>query len=488
MKTLIISLFFLLAAATTWAQTSNDTIVVAPGPSGMYFYHIVQKGENFQSLSQKFGVAQGQLESLNNKQTAEPYELIKIPISQNNIVQSGSASAHAGLTPLYHKVLKGETLFRVGKLYGDLPLSSLRAWNGLQGNNIGVGEYLVVGWLKKQPVPSPNTTTSPAPAPDPAPAVATNNRPPGETATPPAPGPSDEGHSFLREVIASEKQRVKKASQKRHTDKPVADPLLTAATKADPQPQNAPRSVSEPLLAAAPPKKEETGASPLPDNAREHQPETTAVKPDPSTPSAKTGTAKATNPFEKMLNQISNKNKKQPEETPKAAAPARSPQQAPAEQVSPAATQAAEKAPAPEAQISTPPPPLPAATGETDTAALTLSRASVFSELYLAQTQGEKLVTSKKGAAGWFKSNVKPGSKKYYALCDNLPRGTIVKVVNPINNKFVYVKVLAPIPKQKENYNLIIKLSDAAMNDLGTNQPRFWSKIIYPKLNENTAN
>ncbi len=487
MKTLIISLFFLLAAAPTWAQTAEDTIVVAPGPSGMYFYHIVQKGENLQSLSQKFGVRQGQLESLNNKQSVAPYELIKIPISENNIVQSGSASAHAGLTPLYHKVLKGETLFRVGKLYGDLPLSSLKAWNGLQGNNIGVGQYLVVGWLKKQPAPTTNTAVQPAPStPDPDPAASTAHTPSEQATRQPAPASANEGNAFLREVIASEKQRVKNISQKLHTDKPVADPLLAATPPVQQQTQDTPRAVSQPLLTTAnrAPKeaapKEETEAGPLP--PKDQPPKIAAAPPKESAPAPQTGTAKAaTNPFEKMLNQISGKNKKQAEEKPNVTPPVES---AGAAITPPVKTTQAP----PETLSAATPPPASDTLTKADTATLTLSRESVFSELYLAQTQGEKLVTSKKGAAGWFKSNVKPGSKKYYALCDNLPRGTIVKVVNPINNKFVYVKVLAPIPKQKENYNLIIKLSDAAMNDLGTNQPRFWSKIIYPKLSENTAN
>jgi hypothetical protein len=86
----------------------------------------------------------------------------------------------------------------------------------------------------------------------------------------------------------------------------------------------------------------------------------------------------------------------------------------------------------------------------------------------------------KKGAAGWFKSNVKAGSGRYYALCNDLPRGTIVRVANPINQRSVLVKVLDVIPKQKDNYNLIIKLSDAAKGDLDVTQSRFWCEITYP--------
>lgn len=454
MKKLIIFLFFLCTAATSWAQTSNDTIVVAPGPSGMYFYHIVQKGENLQSLSNEFGVSREKLASMNKIKSLKPYELIKIPLHKNVIIQSGNASTNAALTPLYHKVLKGETLYRIGKLYGDLPLSSLKSWNNLQGNSISVGRYLVVGWLQKKPAAPVSSSSTPQPPHRTSPP---NNRITNNQSH------STEGHAFLREVIAAERHQAKQGGTSTlFSNTSVADPLLTSSVEktssnTNEQTQENTRPVSRPLLT----KTSNTG---LREQEMQKAPEKrnipAAITPAGQSPTVSatstTKIAKADNPFEKMLNQIADNRKKQKEENPK-------PQTPP--QPSDSTTAAV------------------ANNNKKNTDSLQLSRKSIFSQLYLAQTQGEKLVRSKKGAAGWFKSNIKPGSKKYYALCNNLPRGTIVKVINPINKKFVYVKVLAAIPEQKENYNLIIKLSDAAMNDLGTNQPRFWSRIIYPKLN-----
>lgn len=472
MKTFIISLFLLFIAGTTFGQTSNDTIVVAPGETGMYFYHVVEKGESLQSLSRQYNLSDGKLAAFNQMSTGnrlKPYEFIKIPINKNNLVQTGSASDHTGLTPLYHKILKGETLFRVGKLYGDIPLASIREWNHLQGNTVKTGQYLIVGWLKKQAVSAPVAQNKAGEVQQQTPLpVSEEEADPSFSSDEPGTSLNNtrKGDAFLREVITAEKRR---ASEKPANNAPVSRPLLTQT----PQPQKSskdvpdePVAVSKPLLAST---------SSIASGPRVSNP----VKEDPSPELQKTpgpkedvpDTAKADNPFEKLLNEVTHK----PAEPEKTMPPKPAPSGPDTNETAAATAQPHEKAPDPVGNYTKP--------EISDSASsLQLAQKSLFSELYLAQTQNEKVISSKKGAAGWFKSNVKPGSKKYYALCDELPRGTIVKVINPINKKYVYVKVLAPIPEQKENYNLIIKLSDAAMNDLGTNQPRFWSKIVFPKV------
>ena len=564
MKTLIISCALLLLGSATFAQTSSDTIVVAPGQSGLYFYHIVQKGESLASLSREYGLQQEALSRLNKTQNLQPYEMIKIPLASSQIVQTSSASDHLGLKPLYHKVLKGETLFRVGKLYGDIPLDQLRQWNNLRGNNVGIGQYLIIGWLKKPtaqpPVARVASTTVTAQTGTQTDSQTTEARP-KEKAAPPAtePAATSEGHSFLQEVIASEKHRARNTGSLA-TETAVARPLLSGAPER-PGPAVANnhggtnQAVSHPLLPSqATATATETNTSPTTQQNsslngthssssgstpmhREKQQKPATVpaqvatadskKTEPATPpkgSAKESgqEAKESNPFEKMLNQITGKKKETASQATKTTSAQPTEQRAiaqttsqadnttdmpsakqPATQTQTAATTANTETTAttPTAKI---PPATPASAKEVagrplsvgsssgpltgseapDSASLHLAQKSEFQELYLAQTQGEKLVTSKKGAAGWFKSNVKAGSKKYYALCNDLPRGTIVKVINPINKRFVFVKVLSSIPEQKENYNLVIKLSDAAMEDLGTHQPRFWSEIVYPRLKD----
>ncbi|WP_089816159.1 LysM peptidoglycan-binding domain-containing protein [Chitinophaga sp. YR627] len=130
----------------------------------------------------------------------------------------------------------------------------------------------------------------------------------------------------------------------------------------------------------------------------------------------------------------------------------------------------------PETPATTPTPAPATNTGATKPAPAS-SAGSSFEQLYNQQTSNGKSVTSEKGPGGWFKSNASPG--KYYALHNTAPRGTIIKVTNPLNGKFIYAKVLEAIPQIKQNEGLIIKLSDSALEALGTNEAKFYCQLNY---------
>lgn len=101
---------------------------------------------------------------------------------------------------------------------------------------------------------------------------------------------------------------------------------------------------------------------------------------------------------------------------------------------------------------------------------------SSFEQIYAQQTAGKK-VTTEKGPGSWFKSNA--GAGKYYALHNTASRGTIIKVTNPLNGRSIYAKVLEAIPQMKQNAGLIIKLSDSAIEALGTNETKFYCELSY---------
>ncbi|ATL47698.1 hypothetical protein COR50_11255 [Chitinophaga caeni] len=113
------------------------------------------------------------------------------------------------------------------------------------------------------------------------------------------------------------------------------------------------------------------------------------------------------------------------------------------------------------------------------TASMNVPDVEGFEQLYMQQTSSGKDAVSEKGPGAWFRSNAVANSGKYYALHNSAPRGTIVKVTNPLNGKFIYAKVLDAIPQLKQNANLIIKLSDGAMAALGTNETRFYCELSY---------
>ena len=83
------------------------------------------------------------------------------------------------------------------------------------------------------------------------------------------------------------------------------------------------------------------------------------------------------------------------------------------------------------------------------------------------------------GTAGIFKSTSGWRDGKYYALMNNVPVGTIVKVEHPLTRKSVYAKVLGQLPDMKESNGLAIRLSDAAAAELGAAAYKFSVGVSY---------
>ncbi len=69
--------------------------------------------------------------------------------------------------------------------------------------------------------------------------------------------------------------------------------------------------------------------------------------------------------------------------------------------------------------------------------------------------------------------------KSYYALSNTIQVGRIVKVINPMNEKLIFVKILGKIPDLAENQHCIIKISPEAANELGAIDERFLVDLFY---------
>ncbi len=83
-------------------------------------------------------------------------------------------------------------------------------------------------------------------------------------------------------------------------------------------------------------------------------------------------------------------------------------------------------------------------------------------------------------ASGIFKTASGWNDGKYYLLVDKIPAGTIVKVINPSNNKAVYAKVLGEMSGIRQNEGLNIRISNAAASVLDiAEQDKFIVKVYY---------
>ncbi|MFM7710724.1 MAG: LysM peptidoglycan-binding domain-containing protein [Ferruginibacter sp.] len=85
----------------------------------------------------------------------------------------------------------------------------------------------------------------------------------------------------------------------------------------------------------------------------------------------------------------------------------------------------------------------------------------------------------KTGTAASFKSNSGWTDGKYYCLHNGAPVGTIIKLTAVETQRTVYLKVLDVIPNIKQNAGMLIRITDAAADELGLKSVQFEATIDY---------
>lgn len=98
-----------------------------------------------------------------------------------------------------------------------------------------------------------------------------------------------------------------------------------------------------------------------------------------------------------------------------------------------------------------------------------------YQQIKVTPQTKEQTVTSSifKTMSGW-------QDGKYYLLINGVEPGTIVKLTNPSNSKFVFAKVLYPMDRIRENQGVDMRISDAAAATLAINETdKFILKVSY---------
>ena len=101
-----------------------------------------------------------------------------------------------------------------------------------------------------------------------------------------------------------------------------------------------------------------------------------------------------------------------------------------------------------------------------------------FKVMYNDQAQKKSMV-EETGTAAIFKSTSGWEDGKYYCLHNTAPAGSVVKITNRSTQKSVYAKVLDVIPDLKQNTGIMIRLSNAAADELGAGENNFESMVSY---------
>lgn len=88
---------------------------------------------------------------------------------------------------------------------------------------------------------------------------------------------------------------------------------------------------------------------------------------------------------------------------------------------------------------------------------------------------------SESGICSWI-TDGDVNQNKFYALHRSTPIGTIIKVINKMNGRYVFVKVVGVLPNTGDNEKSIIKISQAAVNKLGALDAHFQVELSYGLL------
>jgi len=101
-----------------------------------------------------------------------------------------------------------------------------------------------------------------------------------------------------------------------------------------------------------------------------------------------------------------------------------------------------------------------------------------YQTIYQTYADSGLLETSTRGIATWLPSSNNE-EINFYALHSSIPRGTIVKVTNLMNDESVLVKVVGSLPPTQENKRVLMKLSYSVAKYLGVLDARFLAELKY---------
>lgn len=136
-------MFALLLAISAKAQ---EKLVIMGKAPNQYVIHTTTAETSLQNISNQFGQSVTKLSTYNdlNASAVLPKgKQVRIPLTKYNLIHTRGDESSA---PVYHKVEKGETLFRVAK-ENEVAVASVRQWNGLKSDAVKPGQTLIVGYM-----------------------------------------------------------------------------------------------------------------------------------------------------------------------------------------------------------------------------------------------------------------------------------------------------------------------------------------------------
>ncbi len=144
-------LLILLLLSPFYSAAQEKTLLAEGVSPGLYVTHKVAAKENYYSIGRIYNISPKEIAPFNNLQLESGLsigQVIKVPLTNINFFQGGTAGADEVFVPVHHIVKNKEGLNQVVLHHIDLPLETLKQWNNIKGDAVKKGTRLIVGYLK----------------------------------------------------------------------------------------------------------------------------------------------------------------------------------------------------------------------------------------------------------------------------------------------------------------------------------------------------
>lgn len=113
-----------------------------------------------------------------------------------------------------------------------------------------------------------------------------------------------------------------------------------------------------------------------------------------------------------------------------------------------------------------------------------LDKDKTFAQVFAEYAGNSYDASSEKGVATWIEGDNTFGTnnERFYALHNNAPIGSVIKVRNMMNNRVIYAKVIGTLSEEEVNDKVLVKLTSGAAEKLNVLDTRFVSEITFYKV------